>query len=400
MRLLISNDAHNILLRLLLMTSASIILTTVCSGQHLSRMLGASNAMRYGQTPATIVQPYILQTLFAPQNLMNTLSLERVIEIASAANGVAAQHRPEAVSSLHLTRAKSNQPAFNYMISDKYHNDQDEMDTSFLKDHLTLTNDDKSLLDEFYNKDAKVRDQQSNAIDKLFFEIADQSLKGADILADSSSNRHQTREVSAAKSGWDFDLSLARDASNSDVLQSTTINKLGVDNSAAKTSAHYSPQDKLLTSYDPLHSIAGGLAGTQITGSTHTGSPSDQTGSTTVSAPISTNTQESTVDAIKMHNELLNKPPNDGKVRVRMYYHRAIHDDPRLYGTGPWKYWGHGWGMEFGYDPRSSNPTKEFFEKGYSIERAFGRDFCKDPKVACRHSPTSHHQHQHHHQET
>lgn len=141
-------------------------------------------------------------------------------------------------------------------------------------------------------------------------------------------------------------------------------------------SAKYSPTLKLLTSYIPTERINDGqMEGGRITGATLFGQ--DQNRAPEVSS-------NSAIDAINLHDDMLRNPPRDGKVRVRMYYHRAIHDDDRLYGTGPWKYWGHGWGLEFGYDPTKKQDDKDkFYQKGYTIERAFGRDFCKD-KTNCR----------------
>ncbi|KAG9510486.1 hypothetical protein GZH46_00971, partial [Fragariocoptes setiger] len=94
----------------------------------------------------------------------------------------------------------------------------------------------------------------------------------------------------------------------------------------------------------------------------------------------------SALTALKMHNDMLRKPPNDGMIRVRMYYHQAIHDDPRRYGHGPWKYWGHGWGVEYGIDPHK----RKEYERGYTIEKGFGRDFCAQPSSHCHrsHSPS------------
>jgi len=138
--------------------------------------------------------------------------------------------------------------------------------------------------------------------------------------------------------------------------------------------ASYAPGIRLLTSYNPIvkpgtvgpdPSRGESLTDNQIVGATIS---RDQT-----NPPVRS---VSAYDAIKMHDQLLEKPPRDGKVRVRMYYHRAMHDDARLYGNGPWKYWGHGWGLEFGFDPRS-NSRDNFYQKGYTIERAFGRDFCR-----------------------
>lgn len=159
-----------------------------------------------------------------------------------------------------------------------------------------------------------------------------------------------------------------------------------------KREASYSPVMRLLTSYNPLgdNSVAESIAGSSSSASHLAAIPSryqlNRAG--IVGATIYGDQKQhklsskSPLDAIKMHDEMLMEPPHDGKVRVRMYFHRATHDDAKLYGTGPWKYWGHGWGVEYGYDPRSANKS-DYYQRGYTIERAFGRDFCKD-KLKCR----------------
>lgn len=140
--------------------------------------------------------------------------------------------------------------------------------------------------------------------------------------------------------------------------------------------AKYSPTLKLLTSYNPIE-VSLSDNHSKIVGATLFGN--DQNSSPNVSS-------KSANDAVRMHDDLLRDPPKDGNVRVRMYYHRAIHDDAKLYGNGPWKYWGHGWGLEFGFNPKNMVKDKDnFYQKGYTIERAFGRDFCKDKKN-CRQS--------------
>lgn len=129
-------------------------------------------------------------------------------------------------------------------------------------------------------------------------------------------------------------------------------------------SANYAPSLRLLTIYNPLKN-------NKINEQRQIVEPKDQLESNLKLEPSR--------DAIGLHDELLDEPPRDGKVRVRMYFHRAIHDDINLYGNGPWKYWGHGWGVEFSYDPKKDT-SKDFHQRGYTIEKAFGRDFCKDQK--------------------
>jgi len=152
--------------------------------------------------------------------------------------------------------------------------------------------------------------------------------------------------------------------------------------------ARYSPTIRLLTSYNPLHvDNMMNEEESQLKQQTDVGEDRI-VGATLLSsdrlAPPKV-VSKSPLDAIKMHNEMFEPPPKDGKVRVRMYFHRAMHDDVRLYGNGPWKYWGHGWGVEYGYDPMvgAGSGRNDFYQKGYTIERAYGRDFCKDG-VNCR----------------
>lgn len=142
--------------------------------------------------------------------------------------------------------------------------------------------------------------------------------------------------------------------------------------------ANYSPHLKLLTSYNPVeespHNNDANLPLAEhdaIVGATLFGEQKDARPKVK---------SKSAHQAIQLHDELMKPAPKDGKVRVRMYYHRAIHDDAKLFGTGPWKYWGHGWGVEYGFDPKSEFKNKDYYQKGYTIERAFGRDFCKDKK--------------------
>ncbi|XP_053202941.1 uncharacterized protein LOC128387716 [Panonychus citri] len=72
-----------------------------------------------------------------------------------------------------------------------------------------------------------------------------------------------------------------------------------------------------------------------------------------------------------------------GRVRVKIYDHRAEHDPNSLYGTGPWKYKGYGYGIEYQYEPDGSYGR----EKGYGFMKAFGVDFCRHSKSSlCRKS--------------
>lgn len=205
----------------------------------------------------------------------------------------------------------------------------------------------------------------------------------------------------------------------------------------SSSQASYSPTIKLLTNYDPLSGLASShetnnnnndndkspikdnsndqnINKPTIISSTSTRTTINQEPNINQNKQILTNGQQRIVgatlfaqgklneallkpkvssklalDAIKLHDAMfLNEPPKkDGLVRVRMYYHRAIHDDKRLYGNGPWKYWAHGWGLEFGYDPRKQQASEaggggggaeapNSYQRGYTIERAYGRDFC------------------------
>lgn len=151
--------------------------------------------------------------------------------------------------------------------------------------------------------------------------------------------------------------------------------------------ASYAPTTRLLTSYNPLGQVnpSDTIDSSSSSKQSVKNPLSSFVGATVYGDHNKTKlslSSKSPVDAIKMHDEMMKEPPHDGKVRVRMYFHRATHDDAKLYGTGPWKYWGHGWGVEYGYDPKRGD-KKDHYQRGYTIERAFGRDFCKD-KRKCR----------------
>ncbi|XP_074603456.1 uncharacterized protein LOC141856992 [Brevipalpus obovatus] len=63
-----------------------------------------------------------------------------------------------------------------------------------------------------------------------------------------------------------------------------------------------------------------------------------------------------------------------GHVRVKIYDHRAEHDDNKLWGTGPYKYKGYGYGLEYQYNEDGTYQR----ERGYGFLKMFGRDFCND----------------------
>lgn len=250
----------------------------------------------------------------------------------------------------------------------------------------SLDQEDRDLLEKFYREQDPFSSKLSTSA--LWEETRDQEMERLGALLDinplvSQNQQHneaQTSKHSELDSGWTIDPEMSHQI---DKLSSTNANHLVP--STSKAIASYSPTLKLLTTYNPLEKISSirlddsvqegprSRRGNRIVGATLFGR--DETSGLDVSS-------KSPADAVRLQEELFEAPPRDGKVRVRMYFHRAMHDDVKLYGTGPWKYWGHGWGIEFGYDPRSEKKP-DFYQRGYTIERAFGRDFCKD-KSNCR----------------
>ena len=258
------------------------------------------------------------------------------------------------------------------MPSQTVNNYRINRDLTKMGNELNLDAEDKSLLEKFY-QETRHQDpftDDSFSSQTLWDESKDQDL--TNVLLDVNQVAHAD--------DWTIDSTLIEQAQ-----KLTRLNyELGQDSpDRPNISASYSPTIKLLTQYNPIENSFRGSNNDvgqhrlkqqdRIVGATLFGRDEHSKPSLGSKSPV---------DAIKMHNELLEKPPKDGKVRVRMYFHKAIHDDIKLYGTGPWKYWGHGWGIEFGYDPRS-NVNNDFYQKGYTIERAFGRDFCRDQKK-CR----------------
>lgn len=237
-----------------------------------------------------------------------------------------------------------------------------------------LDEEDKSLLEEFY-RETKGRDPFDKELILTENLWDDKETNSIISLIDieqpkSPTFKHGTNIKGESNDGWtiDSDYSAPLDGSSDDNNKVIT--------SSSNNLAKYSPTLRLLTTYNPLEEakiLSDSSSGGKIVGATLYGQ--DKTTMPKVNSKSATN-------AIKLHDDLMREPPKDGKVRVRMYYHRAIHDDARLYGNGPWKYWGHGWGVEFGYDPKKIG-NNDFYQKGYTIERAFGRDFCKD-KLNCR----------------
>ncbi|RWS07378.1 hypothetical protein B4U79_14431, partial [Dinothrombium tinctorium] len=69
-----------------------------------------------------------------------------------------------------------------------------------------------------------------------------------------------------------------------------------------------------------------------------------------------------------------------GMVKVKIYDHRAEHDPIELYGNGPWKYRGHGYGIEYQYLPDGSYER----QRGYGFIKLLGREFCKPNSLICR----------------
>ncbi|KAI1299281.1 hypothetical protein HDE_03940 [Halotydeus destructor] len=70
---------------------------------------------------------------------------------------------------------------------------------------------------------------------------------------------------------------------------------------------------------------------------------------------------------------------SSGRVKVKVYDHRAQHDPAEQYGSGPWHYLGYGYGIQYEYDPNFAYQR----QKGYGFLQAYGRDHCADGKP-CR----------------
>lgn len=236
----------------------------------------------------------------------------------------------------------------------------------------SLDDEDRSLLDKFYRDTRKGDPFQSDSFstDDLW-----KSQENSAYAALTDEDVYKKVNQTHFSEDWTFDPDI------NEIGHSTTMSK---EKTAVQTGqAGYSPTLRLLTSYDPIKEelFANQQKQNAIVESRQ--KSNRIVGATLYGKNIHTRpsvSSKSALDAIKMHDNLLKPPPRDGIVRVRMYYHRAIHDDVKLYGNGPWKYWGHGWGLEFGYDPKSDKNAKDFYQKGYTIERAFGRDFCRDKK--------------------
>lgn len=81
-----------------------------------------------------------------------------------------------------------------------------------------------------------------------------------------------------------------------------------------------------------------------------------------------------------MVNSVTGKPP--GMVDVKIYDHRAYHDPKEEYGRGPWHYVGHGFGVNYQFQPDMSYQR----ERGYSYLHGYGRDMCADHPSRCRSS--------------
>lgn len=295
-------------------------------------------------------------------------------------------------------------------------------DDTTQEEGATLDDEDISLLDKFY-RDTKQNDpfESSLSIDDLWREMQVHDVGSLDALMDRPSPDQEThgvkhdqqpsvrpQQTAQNDAGWtmDPDLAFRNEMFKLDeMLKGGMQNQLGPTDDEHKLNqshgqeeeperepefdpqqqaeeAAYSPTLRLLTSYDPLRSIVIGykhpMRGDRSVGATLFGQDAKDNFKPKVSS-------KSATVALKLHDEMMKSPPKDGKVRVRMYHHRAIHDDTRLYGTGPWKYWSHGWGLEFGYDPKD---VKDSYQRGYTVERAFGRDFCEKASK-CRKSDLS-----------
>lgn len=306
----------------------------------------------------------------------------------------------------YLNMESSQQPSFTYSQSsinsspykinnrksfNKYKGDV----TDGLITHGQLDSEDRDLLHKFYQETREQDPFQSDALSSqsLWDEMRDKELANLmSALRDTEQQQlpnqfqqnplEQTRTLVVVSptmknwtranqtTDWTFDDELVRQSE-----QLASSKQVIIDQSAK-----YSPTMRLLTSYNPVRDPAILLSeesqqeetrdAGRIVGATLRSEGRDSPPKVSSKSPL---------EAIRMHNELFEQPPRDGKVRVRMYFHRAIHDDVKMYGTGPWKYWGHGWGVEYGYDPLKSGKN-DFYQKGYTIERAYGRDFCKDNK--------------------
>lgn len=243
-----------------------------------------------------------------------------------------------------------------------------------------LDSEDKSLLDKFY-RETKAEDpflSDSLSIESLWADTHEQEMDRLNAFLDTNNQVDQhvlddKQVANGADDGWTIDPELIYQSKMSSSEKNAAL--------ISGSQANYSPTLKLLISYDPITESAkqaedgakGISQNNRIVGATLFGQHAHLRPNVSSKSPV---------EAVKLHDDLFKTPPKDGKVRVRMYFHRAIHDDTNLYGNGPWKYWGHGWGIEFGYDPRGRDKN-DFYQKGYTIERAFGRDFCKDP-ANCR----------------
>lgn len=72
-----------------------------------------------------------------------------------------------------------------------------------------------------------------------------------------------------------------------------------------------------------------------------------------------------------------------GRVKVRIFDHRAEHDPMSNYGTGPFRFRGYGWGINYEFEPDGRFQQ----EKGYGFVKIFARDFCKfKDRSKCRDS--------------
>lgn len=297
------------------------------------------------------------------RNQVTLLPVPNTMRYASSSDKIPNYTSPEQVFDLAET---SSLPSQVEPYIGKYRISRSDAEAAHEGRFLDL--EDRNLLDKFY-RETKATDpflDDSLSTDSLWDSAWPQNSSGTSALLDlhvdepTGDNNHDA--------GWTIDSKL----------------KLIDDKQVPKhqgLAADYSPTHKLLTSYDPVDESIVAAAGAQNNGNRIVGATLYGRGDDVSKPSVSS---KSARDAIQLHDELLQKPPKDGTVRVRMYYHRAIHDDVNLYGNGPWKYWGHGWGVEFGYDPKKDSRNKSY-QKGYTIERAFGRDFCRD-KLHCRKS--------------
>lgn len=310
---------------------------------------------------------------------------------------------PEIVAAANVALAEQSGEPY-------YITDHQEEGSSEDESHKKLDSEDEQLLDKFYDKTTQNNpDEENNLVQpqtkwqgnsKVPEHKIPSKVEGHDRISDRKKDQ-KSKPSMEESDGWFLDEEFARISEQmaktfnlGDKLFKQVFGNDGlsfVDEPQSRRQpqqqASYSPTVRLLTSYNPVEQIKSddSIDSSDSSKKSIRNPPNSIVGATIYGNHNKTElslSSGSPLEAIKMHDDMMKEPPHDGKVRVRMYFHRATHDDAKLYGTGPWKYWGHGWGVEYGYDPKRGD-RKDHYQKGYTIERAFGRDFCKD-KLKCR----------------